>query len=207
MIFQETKLVSQQSRTWISDPILQLLTVMTFLIIYNTLFSFPSLFQLPAVLPVFPGSTSQIKHLYYVTFWLKNCPWGESKLRHSSALCFSPSMQLPNVCSDPQNSFQRVVSVWHFQASSIFPDKSAYAWSILSAGLIFSVATSFISWFLSGLIAWRTLAWKDLFFTWPSYEEIFVYYRKVRSHSLISTSPRKKELQYSNKGQAFFNYS
>lgn len=123
------------------------------------------LLPFPVSTPCSPSSISW-QHVLNKALILRNIlaqelSLGESKLPYSSTLNFSPSMHLPNFCSDPQNSFQRVVSVWHFQASSIIPDKSAYAWSILSAGLIFSVATSFISWFLSRLIAWRTLAWKD----------------------------------------------
>lgn len=90
----------------------------------------------------------------------------------------SPFIHLCNFCfGTKENNFQRVISIWHFQDFSSVPKKSEYTWSwlVLSAGLIFSVATSFISWFLLESIAWRTLAWKC--FTW-FYEEYLCITRK-----------------------------
>ena len=145
VIFQETKLIRHRAWTWTSDSKNQLLIVITCLIIQTVLPSFPS--SVPHSLPFFLGTTSQMKHLHYNS--CSRPPSGGSKLKHSSALLLllSPtSLILVLIQKKP------VPKEWllcgTFKALPV-PEKIACAWSILSAGLIFSVDTSFVPWFLA----------------------------------------------------------
>lgn len=136
MIFQGTKLISHRAWTWTSDPTLQLQIVIT-----SQEYTLP---PLPVSVLHSPTSISWqhiLKHLLYLNkalmlkFFVQDLPLEESKLKHSSALCFL--LLSISFISDPKKNIQGMVSMWHFQDSSSVSEKSAYTFSSLCGVDIF----------------------------------------------------------------------
>lgn len=173
MIFQGTKLISHRAWTWTSDPTLQLQIVIT-----SQEYTLP---PLPVSVLHSPTSISWqhiLKHLLYLNkalmlkFFVQDLPLEESKLKHSSALCFL--LLSISFISDPKKNIQGMVSMWHFQDSSSVSEKSAYTFSSLCGVDIFCGYQVHLMAFI-----WRTWAWKDLIFYMTFLWGIFVYYKKV----------------------------
>lgn len=195
MIFQETRLVNHGAWAWTSDSKIQLLIVITCLIKQTVLSSFPSCLSSP----LFTSISGQhiLNEAFALQFLLKISLW---RIQTKTLVCtviFSfhppPWFQFwspPPPPQKKQNTSQRVASMALSRLSQSWKDRLCMINYFCRVGIFCGYQPHFM--IFSCLIAWRTLAWKVLVFHLIFIWGIFVYYRKVLSHSPTSTTSRQK---------------